>query len=199
MAPDLHYERRPDLRVRLTGGRGGLLAAKEDCNVTGRVCRIASADYIQEGRYVRKLMVPLCVVALMVLPAAGAMAGVGNGNMQAPPGLQNAIDKIEAAINRQIDQENARFERQSGPLVDALEIALALGDPAAAELQEQLDALTAKHEAKLDKLESKLAEKLQKFSDKIAAWQAKHGIEPDPSGDPTDPPELPPPDDQTGY
>ncbi len=137
-----------------------------------------------------KRLMALCVAAVLVVPMAGVMAAPP---IQAPPGLLNAKDKIAAAIQRQIDKENAKYDEQSAALLDAIaevEPWADLGDPAA---QEELDALNAqlqklsdKHDQKIKKLEDRQDAKVKKFKDKVAAWQEKHGT-PDPSVPPPPP------------
>jgi chromosome segregation ATPase len=58
-------------------------------------------------------MSTLSVVALLVLPVAGVLAAPPN---QVPSGLLNAQAKIQTAINRQIANENARYDKLSAKL-----------------------------------------------------------------------------------
>ena len=125
----------------------------------------------------RRYIVPLIVAALMFLPAAGALAGVGNGTLQAPPGLLNAKLKIEAAIQRQIAKQEEKYAKKTARIQEDLDAALSFGDlEKAAKLGEKLQKESDKHDRKLTKLQDKLTGKMAKFDAKVLKWQEKHGI-----------------------
>ena len=124
----------------------------------------------------KKFILPMCMIALMVLPAAGALAKVGqgkqpvgNGKLQVPPGLVNSETKILAKIESQV----ADLEASMAALDEALLVAEGIGDLAqqAALLEEENSLM-----AQITRLNDKRINTEAAIDAKIAAWQLKHGI-----------------------
>jgi chromosome segregation ATPase len=124
------------------------------------------------------------VFAMFCVPATAVFAGVGNGTLEAPPGLTKARDKQLAKIQEKIQKVQDQCTEKIAKLQELLDEALAMGDlEEAAELEQSILDQQENCERKLAKLQAQLLAVQEKFDAKIAEWQLKHGIVPPPPPD----------------
>ncbi len=123
-------------------------------------------------------MMSLCVMALLVLPVAGALALPA---VQVPPGLLNAKAKLQVAFTNQMANETARYERLSAKINALLAPLQELQDQAdelqgeITDLQTQLTAADAADDTELSlQLNAEILtdqDQLADLQDQIAAMQ----------------------------